>query len=132
MHPEGIKIAIFGLGYPGPTDEICIPVLEHSNSHTFNTDFTAGYSPERINAGDKRRGLPAIPVVTFGTTLVDGTTWNILPFKPRLVGGQFIGVNPYYLLQKAQFIGDYLDILLGIRFGTAKWRFCGAPPMGRL
>ena len=132
MLPEDIKIVFFGLGYPGSTEEICMPVLEHFNSHTFNTDFNVGYSPERINAGDKRRLLTTIPEVTSGTTLVDGTKWNILPFKPRLVGGHCIGVNPYYLLQKAQFVGDYLDILLGIRFGTAKWRFCGAPPMGCL
>jgi len=165
--------------YPGATEEICVPELEKSSGLRFNTDFTVGYSPERINPGDKQRRLADIPKVTSGSTpetaeFVDslyrriigagthkapsikvaeaskvientqrdanialinefalifhrlgidttdvleaaGTKWNFLPFKPGLVGGHCIGVDPYYLIQKAQSAGYYPDILLACR-----------------
>ena len=165
--------------YPGATEEICVPVLERTSGLAFNTSFTVGYSPERINPGDKLRRLTTIPKVTSGSTpaaadFVDalyrtiitagthkasslkvaeaskvientqrdanialinefalifhrlgidthevlaaaGTKWNFLPFKPGLVGGHCIGVDPYYLIQKAQSVGYYPDILLACR-----------------
>jgi UDP-N-acetyl-D-galactosamine dehydrogenase len=165
--------------YPGATEEICVPVLERASGLAFNTGFTVGYSPERINPGDKQRRLTTIPKVTSGSTpaaadFVDslyrtiitagthkasslkvaeaskvientqrdanialinefalifhrlgidthevlaaaGTKWNFLPFKPGLVGGHCIGVDPYYLIQKAQSVGYYPDILLACR-----------------
>jgi UDP-N-acetyl-D-galactosamine dehydrogenase len=165
--------------YPGATEEVCVPELEHSSGLKFNTDFTVGYSPERINPGDKQRCLTTILKVTSGSTpeaadFVDslynkiitagthrasslkvaeaskvientqrdanialmnefalifrrlgidthevlaaaGSKWNFLPFKPGLVGGHCIGVDPYYLIQKAQSVGYYPDILLACR-----------------
>lgn len=165
--------------YPGATEEICIPELERASGLKFNVDFTVGYSPERINPGDKQRRLSTILKVTSGSTpeaaeFVDalyrriitagthkasslkvaeaskvientqrdvsiavvnefalifqrlgidthevleaaGTKWNFLPFKPGLVGGHCIGVDPYYLIQKAQSVGYYPDILLACR-----------------
>ena len=165
--------------YPGATEEICVPELELASGLKFNVDFTVGYSPERINPGDKLRRLTAIPKVTSGSTaeaadFVDalyrriivagthkapsikvaeaskvientqrdanialinefalifhrlgidtadvlaaaGTKWNFMPFKPGLVGGHCIGVDPYYLIQKAQSVGYYPDILLACR-----------------
>jgi len=165
--------------YPGATEEICVPELERISGLVFNRDFTVGYSPERINPGDKQRRLPMIPKVTSGSTpdtaaFVDalyrriitagthlapsimvaeaskvientqrdvnialvnefamifrrlgidttdvlqaaGTKWNFLPFKPGLVGGHCIGVDPYYLIQKAQASGYHPDILLACR-----------------
>ena len=165
--------------YPGATEEVCVPELERASGLAFNEDFTVGYSPERINPGDKERRLPNIPKVTSGSTpetadFVDalyrrivtagthkapsikvaeaskvientqrdanialmnefalifhrlgidtndvlaaaGTKWNFLPFKPGLVGGHCIGVDPYYLIQKAQSAGYYPDILLACR-----------------
>ena len=165
--------------YPGATEEICVPELERASGLKFNTDFTVGYSPERINPGDKQRRLTNIQKVTSGSTpeaadFVDalyntiitagthkasslkvaeaskvientqrdanialmnefalifhrlgidtqevlaaaGTKWNFLPFKPGLVGGHCIGVDPYYLIQKAQSVGYYPDILLACR-----------------
>ena len=165
--------------YPGATEEICIPELEKASGLVFNRDFTVGYSPERINPGDKQRRLTMIPKVTSGSTpeaaaFVDalyrriitagthlapsimvaeaskvientqrdvnialvnefamifrrlgidttdvleaaGTKWNFLPFKPGLVGGHCIGVDPYYLIQKAQASGYHPDILLACR-----------------
>jgi len=165
--------------YPGATEEICVPQLERSSSLRFNQDFTVGYSPERINPGDRERRLTTIPKITSGSTpeaakVVDtlyrriiaagthlapslkvaeaakvientqrdanialinefalifdrlgidtqdvlaaaGTKWNFLPFKPGLVGGHCIGVDPYYLIQKAQATGYYPDILLACR-----------------
>jgi UDP-N-acetyl-D-galactosamine dehydrogenase len=165
--------------YPGATEEICVPELEKSSGLRFNVDFTVGYSPERINPGDKQRRLTNIPKVTSGSTpetaeFVDalyrriiaagthkassikvaeaskvientqrdanialinefalifhrlgidttevleaaGSKWNFLPFKPGLVGGHCIGVDPYYLIQKAQSAGYYPDILLACR-----------------
>lgn len=165
--------------YPGATEEICVPVLESVSGLRFNVDFFVGYSPERINPGDRHRSLVDIPKVTSGSTpeaadFVDalygsiitagthkasslrvaeaakvientqrdanialvnefalifqalgidttevleaaGTKWNFLPFRPGLVGGHCIGVDPYYLIQKAQQAGYYPDILLACR-----------------
>lgn len=165
--------------YPGATEEECIPVLERTSGLKFNVDFFAGYSPERINPGDKEHTVEKILKVTSGSTLdvgekVDalyksvitagtylapsikvaeaakviensqrdiniafvnelakifnlmnidthavleaaGTKWNFLPFKPGLVGGHCIGVDPYYLAQKAQEKGYHPEIILAGR-----------------
>jgi UDP-N-acetyl-D-galactosamine dehydrogenase len=165
--------------YPGATEEVCIPVIEEVSGLRFNVDFFAGYSPERINPGDKTHRLPDIKKVTSGSTpeaaeFVDrlyasiitagthrassmkvaeaakvientqrdlnialinelaliferldldteevlqaaGTKWNFLPFKPGLVGGHCIGVDPYYLTFKAQEIGYHPEIILAGR-----------------
>jgi UDP-N-acetyl-D-galactosamine dehydrogenase len=165
--------------YPGATEEICVPVLERLSGLTFNTDFFCGYSPERINPGDKEHRLTTIPKITSGSTpdtaqTVDalyraiitagthqapsmkvaeaakvientqrdanialinefalifhrlgidthdvlaaaGTKWNFLPFKPGLVGGHCIGVDPYYLIQRALSVGYYPDVLMASR-----------------
>ncbi|HET6435998.1 MAG TPA: nucleotide sugar dehydrogenase [Xanthomonadaceae bacterium] len=165
--------------YPGATEEICVPELERASGLRFNHDFFVGYSPERINPGDRARRLADIPKVTSGSTpeaadFVDalyrsiipagthkassiqvaeaakvventqrdanialinefalifhrlgidtgevleaaGTKWNFLKFRPGLVGGHCIGVDPYYLIQKAQSTGYYPDILLACR-----------------
>jgi UDP-N-acetyl-D-galactosamine dehydrogenase len=165
--------------YPGATEEICVPELENASGLRFNIDFFVGYSPERINPGDRNRRLVDIPKVTSGSTpeaaeFIDalyrsiitagthkasslkvadaakvventqrdanialinefalifhrlgidttevleaaGTKWNFLPFRPGLVGGHCIGVDPYYLIQKAQSTGYYPDILLACR-----------------
>lgn len=165
--------------YPGATEEDCIPVIEKTSGLTFNKDFFAGYSPERINPGDKEHTVDKIKKVTSGSTpeagkkvdklyrsvitagthlapsikvaeaakviensqrdiniafvnelakifdLMDidtsavleaaGTKWNFLPFKPGLVGGHCIGVDPYYLAQKAQEYGYHPEIILAGR-----------------
>ncbi|TYC07801.1 nucleotide sugar dehydrogenase [Bizionia gelidisalsuginis] len=165
--------------YPGATEEECIPVLEQFSGLTFNTDFFAGYSPERINPGDKEHTVDKILKVTSGSTPEAGqqidalyksvitagthlapsikvaeaakvienaqrdiniafvnelakifnrleintndvleaaaTKWNFLPFKPGLVGGHCIGVDPYYLAQKAQEVGYHPEIILAGR-----------------
>ncbi|WP_226063962.1 nucleotide sugar dehydrogenase [Kaistella polysaccharea] len=165
--------------YPGVTEEECVPVLETESGLTFNIDFFAGYSPERINPGDRERTVENIVKVTSGSTpeigkIVDdlyqsviiagthlaptikvaeaskvienaqrdiniafvnelakifslmdintqdvlkaaGTKWNFLPFKPGLVGGHCIGVDPFYLAQKAQEIGYYSELILAAR-----------------
>lgn len=165
--------------YPGATEEVCIPVLETVSGLTFNQDFYAGYSPERINPGDKEHRVTNILKVTAGSTpevadFVDkvynliitagthkaasikvaeaakvientqrdvnialinelavifnkmgidtqavleaaGTKWNFLPFRPGLVGGHCIGVDPYYLTHKAQAIGYNPEIILAGR-----------------
>lgn len=165
--------------YPGATEEDCIPVVEHVSGLKFNVDFFAGYSPERINPGDKEHTVEKIKKVTSGSTpeigeKVDavyrsvitagthlaptikvaeaakviensqrdiniafvnelakifnrmnidthavleaaGTKWNFLPFKPGLVGGHCIGVDPYYLAQKAQEYGYHPEIILAGR-----------------
>lgn len=165
--------------YPGATEEDCVPVLEKKSGLTFNTDFYVGYSPERINPGDRKHRVdqilkvtsgstPAIgqkinelyaSVITAGTHLAPGikeaeaakvienaqrdiniafvnelakifnkinidtqavleaarTKWNFLPFTPGLVGGHCIGVDPYYLAQKAQEIGYHPEIILAGR-----------------
>ena len=165
--------------YPGATEEECIPVLEKISGLKFNVDFFAGYSPERINPGDKEHTVEKILKVTAGSTpeigkvvnelyqsvitagthlapcikvaeaakviensqrdiniafvnelakifnLMDidthavleaaGTKWNFLPFKPGLVGGHCIGVDPYYLAQRAQEFGYHPEIILAGR-----------------
>jgi UDP-N-acetyl-D-galactosamine dehydrogenase len=165
--------------YPGATEEECVPVLERVSGLTFNQDFYAGYSPERINPGDKTHRVNTIKKVTSGSTpevadLVDalygqivtagthkaasirvaeaakvientqrdvnialinelalifnkmgidteavleaaGTKWNFLPFRPGLVGGHCIGVDPYYLTHKAQSLGYHPEIILAGR-----------------
>lgn len=165
--------------YPGATEEVCIPVLEKISGLTFNQDFFVGYSPERINPGDKQRRVTNILKITSGSTpevadyidqvyqliieagtykapsikvaeaakvientqrdvniaLINelalifnkldidteevlkaaGTKWNFLPFRPGLVGGHCIGVDPYYLTHKAQSIGLHPEIILAAR-----------------
>lgn len=165
--------------YPGATEEVCVPVLEKISGLTFNADFFCGYSPERINPGDKEHRVTNILKVTSGSTpeaadyvdalyrsiipagthqaasirvaeaakvientqrdvniaLVNelalifnrlgidtldvleaaGTKWNFLPFKPGLVGGHCISVDPYYLTRKAQQIGYHPDVILAGR-----------------
>lgn len=165
--------------YPGATEEDCVPVLEKFSGLRFNQDFFCGYSPERINPGDKSHRLPDIKKVTSGSTpaaaeAVDslyreiitagthlapsirvaeaakvientqrdvnialinelailfntlgldtsavleaaGTKWNFLPFKPGLVGGHCIGVDPYYLTHKAQQVGHHPEMILAGR-----------------
>lgn len=165
--------------YPGATEEVCVPVLERVSGLVFNKDFFAGYSPERINPGDKEHRVTTIKKVTSGSTpeIADevdaiyagiitagthkassikvaeaakvientqrdlnialmnelsmifarlnidthevlaaaGTKWNFLPFKPGLVGGHCIGVDPYYLTHKAQAIGYHPEIILAGR-----------------
>jgi UDP-N-acetyl-D-galactosamine dehydrogenase len=165
--------------YPGCTEEICVPILERESGLKFNKDFFAGYSPERINPGDKEHRLPTIKKVTSGSNpevadFVDklyssiitagthkassikvaeaakvientqrdvnialinelalifnrlgidteevlnaaGSKWNFLPFRPGLVGGHCIGVDPYYLTHKAQEIGYHPEMILAGR-----------------
>jgi UDP-N-acetyl-D-galactosamine dehydrogenase len=165
--------------YPGCTEEVCVPILERESGLKFNVDFFAGYSPERINPGDKEHRLTTIRKVTSGSTpevgdFVDklygsivkagthrassirvaeaakvientqrdvnialinelalifnrlgidteevlaaaGSKWNFLPFKPGLVGGHCIGVDPYYLTHKAQEIGYHPEMILAGR-----------------
>ncbi|MBT0573051.1 nucleotide sugar dehydrogenase [Riemerella anatipestifer] len=174
--------------YPGATEEDCVPVLEQVSGLKFNEDFFAGYSPERINPGDKEHTVEKILKVTSGSTpevgvIVDelyksvitagthlaptikvaeaakviensqrdiniafvnelakifnlmdidthavleaaGTKWNFLPFKPGLVGGHCIGVDPYYLAQKAQEYGYHPEIILaGRRLNDSMGRY---------
>jgi len=165
--------------YPGATEEDCVPVLERVSGLAFNEDFVCGYSPERINPGDKAHRLTTICKVTSGSTpeaaaLIDalyasivtagthraesirvaeaakvientqrdlnialvnelarifsrmeidteavltaaGTKWNFLPFRPGLVGGHCIGVDPYYLTHKAEAIGYHPEVILAGR-----------------
>ncbi len=165
--------------YPGATEEVCVPILERISGLKFNQDFFVGYSPERINPGDKQRRVTNILKITSGSTLqvaeyidqvynliiqagtyrapsikvaeaakvientqrdvnialinelalifnkigIDteevlkaaGTKWNFLPFRPGLVGGHCIGVDPYYLTHKAQSIGLHPEIILAAR-----------------
>lgn len=165
--------------YPGATEEVCVPVLERASGLKANRDFFFGYSPERINPGDKEHRLPAIKKVTSGSTpeiaeevdqlyreiitagthkassvkvaeaakvientqrdvnialmnelslifsrlgidtlevlAAAGTKWNFLPFRPGLVGGHCIGVDPYYLTHKAQEVGYHSEVILAGR-----------------
>ena len=165
--------------YPGATEEVCVPILERISGLRFNTDFFVGYSPERINPGDKEHRLETITKVVSGSTpdaarFVDelyrsivvagthlassirvaeaakvientqrdvnialinelamifgrlgidteqvleaaGSKWNFLPFRPGLVGGHCIGVDPYYLTHKAQEIGYHPEMILAGR-----------------
>jgi UDP-N-acetyl-D-galactosamine dehydrogenase len=173
-------IAVFeSTVYPGATEEVCVPLIEEGSGLRFNQDFFIGYSPERINPGDKAHRLPTIKKVTSGSTpavadFVDalytgiisagthrassirvaeaakvientqrdvnialinelaiifnrlgidtqevleaaGSKWNFLPFRPGLVGGHCIGVDPYYLTHKAQEIGYQPEVILAGR-----------------
>ena len=165
--------------YPGATEEVCVPILEQNSGMTFNQDFYCGYSPERINPGDKEHRVSTIKKVTSGSTVeiadkVDalyqtvitagthkassikvaeaakvientqrdvnialinelalifnrleidteevlkaaGSKWNFLPFRPGLVGGHCIGVDPYYLTHKAVEVGYHPDMILAGR-----------------
>ena len=165
--------------YPGATDDDCIPLLESTSGLKLNKDFFVGYSPERINPGDRLRRLPDITKVTSGSTpkaanfiddlykkiikagthqapsikvaeaakiientqrdvnialmnelamifnkmeidtesvlIAAGTKWNFMPFRPGLVGGHCIGVDPYYLAHKAQLVGYDSKIILAAR-----------------
>jgi UDP-N-acetyl-D-galactosamine dehydrogenase len=165
--------------YPGATEEICVPILEKKSGLIFNKDFYCGYSPERINPGDKEHKITNIQKVTSGSTpkiateidelykeiivagtfkvnsikiaeaakvientqrdlniaLINelalifnkleidtesvleaaGTKWNFLPFRPGLVGGHCIGVDPYYLTHKANEVGYYPEMILAGR-----------------
>ncbi|KLJ00729.1 Vi polysaccharide biosynthesis UDP-N-acetylglucosamine C-6 dehydrogenase TviB [Luteimonas sp. FCS-9] len=165
--------------YPGCTEEVCVPILERASGLRFNVDFAVGYSPERINPGDKAHRLTSILKITSGSTpaaaaFVDalyrsiipagthrasslkvaeaakvientqrdlnialvndlsmlfnklgidtlevleaaGTKWNFLPFRPGLVGGHCISVDPYYLTHKAQEVGHHPDVILAGR-----------------
>jgi UDP-N-acetyl-D-glucosamine/UDP-N-acetyl-D-galactosamine dehydrogenase len=165
--------------YPGCTEEVAVPILEEMSGLKYNKDFFCGYSPERINPGDKQHRLPTIKKITSGSTpevadFVDdlyksvitagthkatsirvaeaakvientqrdvnialinelalifnrlgidteevleaaGTKWNFLPFRPGLVGGHCIGVDPYYLTHKAQEIGYHPEMILAGR-----------------
>ena len=165
--------------YPGATEEVCVPIIEAESGLLFNQDFFAGYSPERINPGDKEHKVSSILKVTSGSTpetaafvnelyssvitagthlassirvaeaakvientqrdlniaLINelalifnrlhidteevlnaaGTKWNFLPFRPGLVGGHCIGVDPYYLTHKAQEIGYHPEVILAGR-----------------
>ncbi len=165
--------------YPGATEEVCVPILEQKSGLTFNQDFYCGYSPERINPGDKKHRIVDIKKVTSGSTpeiatevdelyqeiiivgthkttsikiaeaakvientqrdlniaLINelalifnkldidtesvleaaGTKWNFLPFRPGLVGGHCIGVDPYYLTHKANEVGYYPEMILAGR-----------------
>jgi UDP-N-acetyl-D-galactosamine dehydrogenase len=165
--------------YPGATEEVCVPILERESGLKYNVDFFCGYSPERINPGDKQHRLTTIRKVTSGSTpavaefvdslyrsivtvgthkassikvaeaakvientqrdvnialinelalifnrlgidteevlLAAGSKWNFLPFRPGLVGGHCIGVDPYYLTHKAQAIGYHPEMILAGR-----------------
>ncbi|MDH3409938.1 MAG: nucleotide sugar dehydrogenase, partial [Gammaproteobacteria bacterium] len=165
--------------YPGATEEFCVPIIEKGSGLTMNEDFFVGYSPERINPGDKEHRLPSILKVTSGSTreaadFIDGvyqsiitagthkassikvaeaakvientqrdvnialinelamifervgidteevleaagTKWNFLPFRPGLVGGHCIGIDPYYLTYKAQQLGYHPQMILAGR-----------------
>lgn len=176
---EGDTVIYESTVYPGVTEEICVPILEETSRLTFNSHFFVGYSPERINPGDKTHTVDKIRKVTSGSTplvaeKIDalyasvisagtfkassikvaeaakviensqrdiniafvnelakifnllnidtqavleaaGTKWNFLPFKPGLVGGHCIGVDPYYLAQKAKQVGYHPEIILAGR-----------------
>ncbi|HRP71845.1 MAG TPA: Vi polysaccharide biosynthesis UDP-N-acetylglucosamine C-6 dehydrogenase TviB [Luteimonas sp.] len=176
---KGDSVVYESTVYPGCTEEVCVPILEKISGLTFNQDFFVGYSPERINPGDKAHRVTTILKVTSGSTpaaadFVDGlyasiitagthkassikvaeaakvientqrdlnialvndlailfnklgidtlevleaagTKWNFLPFRPGLVGGHCISVDPYYLTHKAQEVGHHPDVILAGR-----------------
>ena len=183
--------------YPGCTEEVCVPILERVSGLVFNRDFFAGYSPERINPGDKQHRVANILKVTSGSTpetadFVDalyrriitagthkaasiqvaeaakvientqrdvnialinelalifdrlgidtldvleaaGTKWNFLPFRPGLVGGHCIGVDPYYLTHKAQEAGYHPEVILaGRRINDGMGAFVAAQTVKRM
>ncbi len=176
---HGAVVVFESTVYPGATEEVCVPIIERESGLRYNVDFHAGYSPERINPGDRQHRLETILKVTSGSTpeaaeFVDalyrriitagthkassirvaeaakvientqrdlnialinelalifhrlgidtsevlaaaGTKWNFLPFRPGLVGGHCIGVDPYYLTHKAQQIGYHPEVILSGR-----------------
>lgn len=176
---QGAIVVYESTVYPGATEEVCIPILEKESGKTWKTDFFVGYSPERINPGDKERTVTKIVKVVSGDTpatldkvkdiygsvitagvyaasnikvaeaakvientqrdlnialmnelaiIFDkigidtlevlqaaGTKWNFLPFRPGLVGGHCIGVDPYYLTHKAQKLGYHPEVILAGR-----------------
>src|SRR5437899_5488736 len=176
---KGVSVVYESTVYPGATEEVCIPVLERNSGMKWLTDFNVGYSPERINPGDKEHTLQTIVKVVSGDTpetlervaklyaavvtagvyrassikvaeaakvientqrdlniaLVNelaiifdrigidtlevlqaaGTKWNFLPFRPGLVGGHCIGVDPYYLTYKAELSGYHPEVILAGR-----------------
>ena len=178
LHP-GDLVIYESTTYPGCTEEVCVPILEQTSGLTYNQDFTVGYSPERINPGDKVRKLKNILKVTAGSTpeaanqvnhlyltIIEAgthlapsikvaeaakaienaqrdvnisfmnelalifekldidtgdvlaaaqTKWNFLPFKPGLVGGHCISIDPYYLAHKAQEVGHDPQVILSGR-----------------
>ena len=178
MRP-GATVVYESTVFPGATEEVCVPILEAESGLTFNVDFTVGYSPERINPGDRERRLSSIIKVTSGSTpraarfidglygriitagthlapsirvaeaakvientqrdvnialvnelallfhrlgidtndvlAASGTKWNFLPFRPGLVGGHCIGVDPYYLTHKAEEVGYHPQVILAGR-----------------
>jgi UDP-N-acetyl-D-galactosamine dehydrogenase len=178
IRPGGI-VVYESTVYPGATEEVCVPIVARESGLTFNRDFFAGYSPERVNPGDRQHRIAGIVKVTSGSTpevaaFVDalyrmvvtagthraasirvaeaakvientqrdvnialinelslifhrlgidtgevlaaaGTKWNFLPFRPGLVGGHCIGVDPYYLTHKAQEIGYHPEVILAGR-----------------
>jgi UDP-N-acetyl-D-glucosamine/UDP-N-acetyl-D-galactosamine dehydrogenase len=177
--PQGAVVIYESTVYPGATEEVCVPVLEKFSGKKFNVDFFCGYSPERINPGDKVNTITKIKKITSGSTLevanvVDalynsiivagthkasslkvaeaakvientqrdlnialinefsiiferlgidtlevleaaGSKWNFLPFRPGLVGGHCIGVDPYYLTHKAEEVGYHPQVILAGR-----------------
>lgn len=177
--PQGALVVYESTVYPGATEEVCVPVLEKFSGKVFNRDFSCGYSPERINPGDKVNTLTKIKKITSGSTpdaadMVDalyasivtagthkassikvaeaakvientqrdlnialvnelsviferlgidtldvleaaGSKWNFLPFRPGLVGGHCIGVDPYYLTHKAEEVGYHPQVILAGR-----------------
>ena len=176
---RGATVVYESTVYPGATEEICVPILEQESGLTWKRDFFVGYSPERINPGDKKHTLSSITKVISGDTpqtlelLADmygsivkagvyraasikvaeaakvientqrdlnialvnelsqifrrlgidtlevleaaGTKWNFLPFRPGLVGGHCIGVDPYYLTHKAEMVGHHPQVILACR-----------------
>lgn len=177
--PQNSIVIFESTVFPGATEEICVPILEKFSGGKFNVDFFCGYSPERINPGDKEHRLPNIKKITSGSTpevatIVNqlyleiitagthkassikvaeaakvientqrdvnialmnelslifhrlgidtlevleaaGTKWNFLPFRPGLVGGHCIGVDPYYLTHKAAEVGYHPEVILAGR-----------------
>src|SRR6185312_9046644 len=183
--------------YPGATEEICVPVIERHSGMTWQRDFFVGYSPERINPGDKEHSLTRITKVVSGDTretlervatiyasvikagvhrassikvaeaakvientqrdlnialmnelalifhkigidtseVLDaaGTKWNFLPFRPGLVGGHCIGVDPYYLTHKAEMVGHHPQVILaGRRINDGMAKFIAEQTVKRL
>ena len=183
--------------YPGATEEECVPILERVSGLEFNKDFFVGYSPERINPGDKEHRVSTILKVTSGSTpeaaefvdelyrqvivagthrapsikvaeaakvientqrdvnialinelallfnrmgidtedvlLAAGSKWNFLPFRPGLVGGHCIGVDPYYLTHKAQAVGYHPEIILaGRRLNDSMGSYVGSQLVKRM
>jgi UDP-N-acetyl-D-glucosamine/UDP-N-acetyl-D-galactosamine dehydrogenase len=188
---RGVTVVYESTVYPGATEEICIPVLEKTSGLVWKQDFFVGYSPERINPGDKERSLTKITKVVAGDTpetrqrleevygaVIDagvyatssiqsaeaakvientqrdlnialmnelafifnrmgldtlevlqaaGTKWNFLPFRPGLVGGHCIGVDPYYLTHKAEMLGYHPQVILaGRRINDSTGQFVAA------